>query len=49
MEYVNGINMRKYLEMKDKEKLRNLEEVKFFGGILFSVLHYLAQRTGVHS
>ena len=48
MEYVNGINMRKYLEMKDKEKLRNLEEVKFFGGILFSVLHYLAQRKIIH-
>ena len=48
MEYVNGINMRKYLEKKDKNELRNIKEVQFFGGILFSVLHYLTQRKIIH-
>ena len=48
MEYVNGINMRKYLEKKDKSELRNIKEVQFFGGILFSVLHYLTQRKIIH-
>ena len=48
MEYINGINMRKYLELKENTKLRNLQEVKFISGILFSVLHYLSQRKIIH-
>ena len=48
MEFVNGMNLRKYLELKHKNKLRDLEEIRFFGGILFNVLHYLTQRKIIH-
>ena len=48
MEYINGINMREYLQLKENTKLRNLQEVKFISGILFSVLHYLSQRKIIH-
>ena len=48
IEFVNGINMREFLELKDKRHLRNLEEAKFFGSILFSVLHYLSKRRIIH-
>ena len=44
MEYINGMNMRKYLELKEKKELRKLDEAQFFGGILFTVLHYLSKR-----
>ena len=46
IEYVNGINLRTYIERK--RNLRNLESVKFYGGILFCVLHYLSQRRIIH-
>jgi cGMP-dependent protein kinase len=48
MEYINGMNMRKYLELKEKKELRKLDEAQFFGGILFTVLHYLSKRKIIH-
>ena len=48
MEYINGINMRKYLELKDNKNLRNLQEIKFLGGILFLVLNYLSKKKIIH-
>ena len=48
MEYVNGINMREYLNNRNKKQIRNLEEVKFYSAILFNVLHYLTQRKIIH-
>ena len=46
IEYVNGINLRTYIEKHNN--LRCLENVKFYGGILFCVLHYLNQRKIIH-
>ena len=48
MEYIDGMNMRKYLELKEKKELRKLDEAQFFGGILFTVLHYLSKRKIIH-
>ena len=48
MEFVNGISMREYLNNRNKKQIRNLEEVKFYGAILFNVLHYLTQRKIIH-
>ena len=48
MEYIDGMNMRRYLKQKEKKELRKLEEAQFFGGILFTVLHYLSKRRIIH-
>ena len=48
IEYVNGINLRTYIEKQKKNELRDLQIVKFYGAILFLVLQYLNQRKIIH-
>ena len=48
IEYVNGINLRTYIEKQKKKELRDLQIVKFYGAILFLVLQYLNQRKIIH-
>ena len=48
IEYVNGINLRTYIEKQKKNELRDLQVVKFYGAILFLVLQYLNQRKIIH-
>ena len=48
LEFIDGINLREYLNNKKKENLRNLYEVSFFGAILFNVLNYLQNKRILH-
>ena len=48
LEYIDGVNLREYLNNKKKENLRNLYEVSFFGAILFCVLNYLQTKRILH-
>lgn len=48
MEYVDGESLRTFLDNKTKNDLRNLEEVRFFGAILFNVLNYLQKNRIIH-
>ena len=48
MEYVDGESLRAFLDKKEKNELRNLLEVRFFGAILFNVLNYLQKNRIIH-
>jgi serine/threonine protein kinase len=48
LEYIDGINLREYITNKKKENLRNLNEVTFYGAILFNVLDYLQNKRILH-
>lgn len=48
MEYVDGESLRAFLEQKQKNELRNLSEVLFYGAILFQVLNYLQKNRIIH-
>ena len=47
MEFVDGISLRKKIKMKNHE-LNNIEEIQFYGAILFSVLNYLQKKKILH-
>ena len=47
MEFVDGISLRNKIEMKNNE-LNNIEEIQFYGAILFSVLNYLQKKRILH-
>ena len=46
LEYVNGIGMNEYL--KNRKKIKNIEETKFYIGSLLVVLDYLQKKLIAH-
>ena len=47
MEFIDGITLRKKIEMKEKDNY-DIEEIQFYGAILFSVLNYLQKQRIIH-
>ena len=48
MEYVDGVSLRKLISDKKKTDLYNINEVRFYGAILFTVLSYLQSNKIIH-
>ena len=46
LEYINGINMNEYL--KNRKKIKNIEETRFYIGSLLIVLDYLQKKLIAH-
>ena len=48
-EFINGITLRTWLDtFKNKNNLRNLDEVKFYGNIMAMILNYLETKRIIH-
>lgn len=48
MEFIEGTGLRDYIEQKTRDNLRNNNEIKFYGGILFLILNYLQRIRIIH-
>ena len=48
MEYVDGVSLRQLISDKKKSDLYNINEVRFYGAILFNVLSYLQSNKIIH-
>lgn len=48
MEFVNGVTLRYYLNLKTKNDFRNIDEFTFFGAILGTILNYLQKNRIIH-